>query len=55
MELKNKSLNRSAEEIMVYKKQIDELKESNSSDEDEDEKEKLMNVQKAMESDSLKE
>ena len=59
LERKNQQLNRSADETMVYKRQIEklleELKDKSDSESFDDEKEKLLNVKKAMESDQLKE
>jgi len=59
LERKNQSLNRAADETMVYKKQIEklleELKDKSDSESFDDEKEHLLNVKKAMESDQLKE
>ena len=58
VELKNKSINKKDDEVMVYKKQIDklveELREKSDSESFEDEKENVLNVEKALEVDRMK-
>jgi len=59
IDLKNKALVRQTEETRVYQKQIDklleELRDKSDSESFDDEKEKLLNVEKALEADRLKE
>ena len=59
IDLKNKALVRQTEETQVYQKQIDklleELRDKSDSESFDDEKEKLLNVEKALEADRLKE
>lgn len=59
MALKNKALVRQKEETQTYQKQIDklieELRDKSDTESFDDEKEKLLNVEKALEGDRLKE
>lgn len=57
--MKNKQLVRANEETQVYQKQIDklvdELREKSDSESFDDEKQKILNVEKALEADRLRE
>ena len=59
IEMKNKQIARTQEEIGVYQKQqeklLDELREKSDSESFDDEKQRILNVKKAMEADQLKE